>query len=427
MICLPKSATIEHRRLGMTLSQATIGERLKEARASVQLSQEVVAQAIGLDRTALVKIEKGSRTVTGVELHRLARLYRRDPAEFLEEETLQEDPFTTFGRILGNASFDWSNQISQNLEVLKEAVRLRDLLGDRIQVAPPHYQLSTPTSYQEAVEQGKEVAVLERERLKLGSSPISDLASLIASQGIWTAAVPFPEDVSGLFIAHNRYGLAIFINQEHARVRRRFSYAHEYAHALVDRNRKQAEPTSKANRNDFIEKRANAFASEFLIPAAGVYETLERMQKGNPSHASAWIWDAAADEAVHHEIRQDPTAHKISAHDVALLAHEYQVSYDVAAIRLKDIDAIRKSRLDTLLKQKEQGMQLLRALKMLNQSAEDSGGKEDQPYLIRQLILLGIEALRRDKISTGRFREVCDLADIPYEDLMPVVMAGIEG
>lgn len=150
------------------------------------------------------------------------------------------------------------------------------------------------------------------------------------------------------------------------------------------------------------------------------------MQKGNPSQASAWIWDAATDEAVHHEIRQDLTAHKISAHDVALLAHEYQVSYDVAAIRLKDIDAIRKNRLDTLLKQKEQGMQLLRALKMLNQSSEDSGDKEQQPYLIRQLILLGIEALRRDKISTGRFREVCDLASIPYEDLMPVVMAGIE-
>lgn len=408
------------------ITQETIGERLKEARKNVQLNQEEAASAIGLDRTALVKIEKGSRTVTGMELHQLARLYRRDPAEFLEEEPLQEDLFTALGRIEGNAPVEWNNQISQNIEILKEAVRLRELLGDQIRVTPPHYQLSAPSSYEEAVEQGKEMAVLERERLNLGSGTIPDLANLISSQGIWTAAVHCREDVSGLFIAHNRYGLVIFVNQEHARVRRRFSYAHEYAHALVDRNRKIAEPTSRENRNDFIEKRANAFASEFLIPAAGVYETLERMQKGGPSQASSWIWDAAADEAVHHEIRQDLVAHRISAHDVALLAHEYQVSYDVAAIRLKDINAIRKNQLDTLLKQKEQGMQLLRALKMLSQSTDDNNGEEEQPYLIRQLILLGIEALRRDKISTGRFRTVCDLAGIPYEDLMPVVMAGVE-
>jgi Zn-dependent peptidase ImmA (M78 family)/transcriptional regulator with XRE-family HTH domain len=410
----------------MALTHETIGERLKEARKGVQLSQEAAAQKIGLDRTALVKIEKGSRNVTGVELHQLARLYRRDPDEFLQEEPLQDDPFTIFPRINGNAWEDCSDEISQTIDVLEEAVKLKELLGDRIQITPPHYQLPTPSSYEDAVEQGKEIAVLERERLKIGSVAIPDLANLIVSQGIWTVAVPFPEDVSGLFIAHNRCGLAIFVNQGHARVRRRFSYAHEYAHALVDRNRKIAEPTSRENRNDFIEKRANAFASEFLIPAAGVYETLERMQKGGPSQASSWIWDAAADEAVHHEIRQDLVAHRISAHDVALLAHEYQVSYDVAAIRLKDINAVRKNQLDTLLNRKEQGMQLLRALKMLSQGTDDNKGEEEQPYLIRQLILLGIEALRRDKISTGRFRTVCDLAGIPYEDLIPVVMAGTE-
>ena len=410
----------------MALTHETIGERLREARKGVQLSQEAAAQEIGLDRTALVKIEKGSRNVNGVELYQFARLYRRDPDEFLREEPLQEDPFTILPRINGNASVACNDEISQTLEVLKEAVKLKELLGDRIQITPPHYQLPAPSSYEEAVEQGKEIAVLERERLKLGSGAIPDLANLIASQGIWTAAVPFPEDISGLFVAHYQYGLAVFVNQDHARVRRRFSYAHEYAHALVDRNRKVAEPTSRENRNDFIEKRANAFASEFLIPAAGVYETLERMQKGGPSQASSWIWDAATDEAVHHEVRQDLVAHRISAHDVALLAHEYKVSYDVAAIRLKDINAIRKNQLDTLLKQKEQGMQLLRALKMSNQGTDDDTGEEEQPYLIRQLVLLGIEALRRDKISTGRFRTVCDLAGIPYEDLMPVVMAGIE-
>ena len=410
----------------MTLTHETIGERLKEARRNVQLSQEIAAKAIGIDRTALIKIEKGTRTVTGVELNLLARLYRRDPAEFLTDEPLQEDPLTTFGRIQGNAPLEWSTQVSHNIEILKEAVRLREMLGDQIQTFPPTYQLSAPLSYEEAVEQGKEIAILERERCKFGSGPIPDIASLIASQGIWTAAVPFPNDISGLFIAHNKYGLAIFINQEHPRVRRRFSYAHEYAHALVDRNRKEPEPTSSQNRNDFLEKRANAFASEFLIPAAGVYEALERMQKGRPSRASSWIWDAATDEAVYHEIRHDGNAQRISAHNIALLAHEYMVSYDVAAIRLKDINAITRPQMNALLDQREQGRQLLQALKMVDRTPAEHPHKDEQPYLIRQLIILGIEAFRQNKISAGRFRAVCKLANIPHEELMPVAMAGME-
>lgn len=410
----------------MTLTPEAIGERLKEARKNVQLSQEEAATSIGIDRTALVKIEKGTRAVTGVELHQLAVLYRRDPSEFLIEQPLQEEILTTLGRIEGNARLEWSEQISHSVEVLKEAVRLRDALGDQIQTFPPTYQLSSPTSYEEAVEQGKEIAILERERLKYGSGPIPDIANLIASQGIWTAAVSLPKHVSGLFIAHDKYGLAMFVNQGHAQVRRRFSYAHEYAHALVDRNRREHEPTSTKNRSDFIERRANAFASEFLIPAAGVYEALERMQKGGPSRASSWIWDAATDEAVHHEIRHDGIAHRISAHDVALLAYEYTVSYDVAAIRLRDINAIRRNQLTSLLEQREQGRQLLRAFKMLDHSPEEEERTNEQPYLIRQLIILGIEAFRRKRISRGRFREVCKLANIPPEDLMPVAMAGIE-
>ncbi|MEP1075185.1 XRE family transcriptional regulator [Leptolyngbya sp. PL-A3] len=408
----------------MTLTHEVIGERLREARKNVQLSQEAAAMALGLDRTALVKIEKGTRTVTGVELHQLAKLYRRDPAEFLVDQPLQEDPLITLGRIKGNASLEWSKGVAHNVEMLKQAVWLRDALGDPVSALPPTYQLPVPRSYEEAVAQGKEIAVLERERLKLGAGPIPDVANLISSQGIWTAAVPFPDEVSGLFIAHEKYGLAIFVHQRHARVRRRFSYAHEYAHALVDRHRREPEATSTHNKNDFIEKRANAFASELLIPAAGVYESLERMHKGRPSRASAWIWDAAANEAVHHEVRHDSTAQRISVHNVALLAHEYAVSYDVAAIRLKDIDAINKNQLGTLLEQRNQGKQLLQALKMLEHSSNEE--QEEQPYLVRQLVMLGIEAFRRDVISAGRFREVCELVSIPYEELMPVAIASKE-
>ncbi|NEO71790.1 helix-turn-helix transcriptional regulator [Moorena sp. SIO3H5] len=99
----------------MTLTHEAIGERLKEARKNVHLSQEATATAIGIDRTALVKIEKGTRTVTGVELHLLAQLYRRDPSEFLVDQPLQKHPLTILGRMEKNAPVEWSKQVSHNL------------------------------------------------------------------------------------------------------------------------------------------------------------------------------------------------------------------------------------------------------------------------------------------------------------------------
>ncbi|MSQ51890.1 MAG: ImmA/IrrE family metallo-endopeptidase [Betaproteobacteria bacterium] len=66
-------------------------------------------------------------------------------------------------------------------------------------------------------------------------------------------------------------GLVILVNDSHARARRRFSYAHEYAHALFDRTR-PVTLTSADNAAELIEKRANVFAAAFLLPREGVIE-----------------------------------------------------------------------------------------------------------------------------------------------------------
>ena len=401
----------------MTLTQEAIGLRLKEARENIRLTQEEAAQTVTLDRTALVKIEKGIRAVTSTELMRLARLYRRDLSELLTETPLQEDPFTILGRIAENDAPDTQGPVATALEQLKEAVRLEGFLGGSLRPHPPTYQFDAPHNYEEAIEQGKEVAILERRRLSLGDNALPDAAQIIAKQGIWTAAVPLPEKTSGLFVAHPRYGLAIFVNQSHRRARRRFSYAHEYAHALLDRGR-STEPTTADNAKTFSEKRANAFASEFLMPADGVTEALERMRKGGSSRTSSWTYDVFSDFYVHDEARNDASAVRISVHDVAFLAHEFRVSYEMAAIRLKDLDCIRKSTLDILLEAKEAGRDFMRALNLY-----DPDDDETQPYLEWQLVGLAMEAFRRDKISRGRFVSVCKLCDKDPERMLAIALS----
>jgi transcriptional regulator with XRE-family HTH domain len=66
--------------------QVALGARLKESREYIGLLQEDVARALGIPRTSVHALEAGKRKVTGLELRRLARLYRRPVGWLLGEE-----------------------------------------------------------------------------------------------------------------------------------------------------------------------------------------------------------------------------------------------------------------------------------------------------------------------------------------------------
>ena len=62
-----------------------LGERLREAREYVGLTQDEVAKRLEVPRSALSNIEAGQRKVDALELRTLARLYQRPTAWFTEE------------------------------------------------------------------------------------------------------------------------------------------------------------------------------------------------------------------------------------------------------------------------------------------------------------------------------------------------------
>ena len=65
-----------------TTDAQALAERLREARDYVGLSQEMVAEHLGVPRPAVSSIERGTRKVSSLELKQLAALYRR-PVTFL--------------------------------------------------------------------------------------------------------------------------------------------------------------------------------------------------------------------------------------------------------------------------------------------------------------------------------------------------------
>lgn len=63
-----------------------MAQRLREAREYVGLSQEDVAQALGVSRPAITNIETGNRRVEAIELDKLATLYRQSVTFLLSGE-----------------------------------------------------------------------------------------------------------------------------------------------------------------------------------------------------------------------------------------------------------------------------------------------------------------------------------------------------
>ncbi len=405
----------------MPLDPQTLGARLRQARENRGLSQQKVAEALKVPRPAVSLMESGERAVTTLELSRLADLYGRDVVDFFGErvvggmdpasgDTLWAEGALVLPRMLPDiprADPAAIEQVNRHLDLCQEGFALEELLGTGMRRdGPPAYQPRPPRNTAEAVVQGAQVAGEERRRLGLGNLPLADLPGLLTAQGVWACGARLPDGVSGLFLSHAALGVAVLVNSGHGRARRRFSYAHEYAHVLLDRERR-ATISSSDNHADLVEKRANAFAAAFLLPPSGVEEALRARGKGQSSRHEQPILDVATEDGHFDALLRPPSGSQTIAYqDVAILAHRFGVSYQAATHRLRSLDLLTRPQHDFLLDQVTHGRSYLKMLALWEDlegmTSEEESGRE----LRNQVLSLAIEAYRREEISRGRLLEI---------------------
>jgi Zn-dependent peptidase ImmA (M78 family)/transcriptional regulator with XRE-family HTH domain len=406
-----------------------IGRRLKLAREARELSQQAAAEAIGVPRTAITQIEAGNRSVSTLELARLASLYARPVNHFFEEmnDVEAEDVLVALYRAAPGLEHDagMRRHVDHCLRLCQEGVLLEGVLGFPPRSGPPVYDVRTPRSGGEAVAQGEEVAEKERRRLAIGSTPISDVSELIGTQGVWASGTVLPDDVSGMFLQHPSIGLAIIVNAGHSRGRKRFSYAHEYAHALLDRTR-NVTVSSTGNSGELVEKRANAFAAAFLMPREGIFEALRGLDKGLPSRHETTIFDAASGGHIDAEFRTPPGSQRITYKDVAHVARRFGVSYQAALFRLKSLRHISQQAVEDLLRREDAGRSYLRALDMYGDLEDPEEKKYWDRELRSEVAHLAIEAYRRGEISRGRLLEISKSLRISGQVLVDLAEAARE-
>jgi Zn-dependent peptidase ImmA (M78 family) len=349
-------------------------------------------------------------------LDKFARLFGRDIREFVADEFDESSVVTAMFR----AQFDLvgNPEVRENLrgciEVGREYANLERLLGiDRSTHTLPRYEFAPPQDKLDSIRQGERTAAQERARLGLGMAPLPELPVLADMLACRTLELPLAETLSALLLPEQGGGVFIALNRGHSRVRRRFSFAHEVGHALMDRFMAgNIGATSGTMGVDLGEVRANAFAASFLMPFEGLQAFLESIGKGQPGRSIMRLYDER--ELTTIETRSVAQHQEPTLLDVVFGASHFGVSVPALLYRLTNVRLLSKLRMNELKAQDDAG-ESHRILAVLQ--LEDAVDQSARIDFKARFLILALEAARRELISMGKLRELLELAGVRVEEV----------
>jgi Zn-dependent peptidase ImmA (M78 family)/transcriptional regulator with XRE-family HTH domain len=308
---------------------ADIGPAIVAAREGAGLTQDDVAAALGTSRQAVGYWEQGKRTPPHGQLLQLAALFRTTIASLLAMAGDTAQPRVQTAAMLWRKSSVQLDETARNgiqgftdfLDFYASLARSmrRDAAGMTRSLFLPG------AGYGEYAVDAKRKASEVRQHLGLGLGPVAGIAGVCETLGITIYRTHLGSDlnktISGAFYKHPELGFSILVNLDMTRGRRRFTAAHELAHALLHSGSEAIVVSDTGHRGDQREAYADAFAGEFLMPEEGIRRTLESLGAGPK------IEDV------------EPVIH---------LQRMFNVSYITALVRLRQANIITAPALDKL-------------------------------------------------------------------------------
>jgi Zn-dependent peptidase ImmA (M78 family)/transcriptional regulator with XRE-family HTH domain len=402
----------------MAIEREALARELRAARENRGISQQAAAKRAGLSRTVIAQIELGNRPVSADELAKLAGVYRRPVIDLLGQPVEEDDVLVILLDLAPElVEPNFKTRVRQFLDLCREATALESALGWSPRSGPPQYDVAAPRTGADAIAQGEQIAAHERQRIGLGAAlPVQSLSGLVSWQGVRTFAVELPENVPGLAVHHRSIRPAVLVNRRQSATARRFSLAHEYAHALFDR---KVSVTKRENSDELNEKRANAFAAALLTPRLGVEESLAGLNKGWPSRRTHVVFAVATGEAARAEVRSTPGSQVVGYHDVATVARKFGVPYGAVVYRLLALGMITEADTKDLLGDKSQAaagrFEALFGAERQAGRSRSTGTVEvsDALDLKAEVVHLAVEAYRRQVIKKDRLGSLVKELDLP--------------
>lgn len=288
---------------------------LRRARESAQYSQDEVGSVLGVSRAMVSYWETGARVPNDQQLAGLARLLMTDPDMLVDTRGQAGSDIDLTGLLLRTEkkfSTAVRDAIREFVQFLDRYAQLAEIVGMPLRPMrqSPFVHRSRFTQKEDARRKAEEVRGL----LGIGVGPIADLDPLCDRLGITVYRASLGERLSsspsGAFLNHPDIGFSVLVNLDMTPGRRRFTVAHELAHALFHSNEHNA--VLSMGRNP-AEAFADAFAGEFLMPSEGV---------------RGFIEDAGIPPRI-----DDPA-------DAIHIQRYFNVSWATALVRLRQMNAI---------------------------------------------------------------------------------------
>jgi Zn-dependent peptidase ImmA (M78 family)/DNA-binding XRE family transcriptional regulator len=274
---------------GPVATQADLGRRIAEARVEAGVTQVGLAAGIGLERTALVRIESGERKVSAIELVAIAGALGRPVDWFFTEA-----PVAVVSRRRDPAVGGFSRALDSALEL---AARDVAFLEDRALLSSADRPAArrTPDSYAGAEDLARDI----RAEAGQPEGPLPDLQSFAENLGLLGFSLALGSDAGdAAYVEVGRLGVAV-INGTADPGRRRYSLAHELGHHLTG---DAYEPSPGLGASD-TERMLNAFAAYLLMPRSSVLGIWNEFSAQSPRLAAIAItarfsvsWTAACNQ-----------------------------------------------------------------------------------------------------------------------------------
>ncbi|MFI8854087.1 helix-turn-helix domain-containing protein [Streptomyces sp. NPDC053499] len=300
-----------------------IGARVAEARSERGVTQAQLAATVGLDRTALAKIESGSRRVAAVELVAIARELGRRVEWFVAETP---PALASYRRGTSGVAVQ---AIDTELDALvRDAEFVTSHCPELVTGQPeifPH-----PTTPEEA----EKLATTARSLLGLSpEQPAHDLSRLVAGIGLLVFSEDLGEGADAGTVLLKRGGVALI--NGHWRVgRRRLATAHELGHYLVADEFSLDWRVAAAEASG-IEARLDRFARAVLLPSADLRARWQEWST-NPDES---LRDAAVRAASHYETDMATLSRRLF--EIGLV--DRSRADDIRRVQTKQADIVEKN------------------------------------------------------------------------------------
>jgi len=269
-------------------ADAEFGPALVAVREQAGLTQDDVAAALGVSRQIIGYWEHGKRKPRTEHIFQLATLFHTSIAGLLGTAGSTDQAAVKTAAMLYRRSTVTLDEIAR--DGMAGFVAFLDFyadLADRMRrniTGMTRSPFLPGEGYGEYAVDAKRKASEVRQYLGLGQGPVADIDSVCDALGITIYRAHLGKDlnstISGAFYKHPSLGFAILVNLDMTCGRRRFTAAHELAHALLHSGNDAIVVSDAGRRDDMRESYAHAFAGEFLMPEEGIRRSLESIGSG---------------------------------------------------------------------------------------------------------------------------------------------------